>query len=58
MNRDEEVDKNAKKNDANFFVVGPTREIPSRQDGPFSPARVANQNKGLSLSCPLADNAI
>ena len=39
------------------FRAGPTREIPSEQDGPISPARVANQNAEFDSSCPLADSA-
>ena len=44
----------------NVFLrdVGPTREIPRRQDGSILPARVANQNVGVTSSCPLADLAI
>ena len=44
----------------NVFLrdVGPTREIPRGQDGPILPARVANQNVGVTSSCPLADLAI
>ena len=34
------------------------REIPSGQDRPILPARVANQNTGFALSCPLAEPAI
>jgi len=39
------------------FRAGPTQEIPSEQDGPISPARVANQNAEFDSSCPLADSA-
>ena len=44
----------------NVFLldVGPTREIPRGQDGPILPACVANQNAGVTSSCPLADLAI
>ena len=44
----------------NVFLldVGHTREIPRRQDGSILPARVANQNVGITSSCPLADLAI
>ena len=31
-----------------IFLAGPTREIPSEQDCPILPARVANQNAGFS----------
>ena len=34
------------------------REIPSGQDEPMFPARVANQNAGFLFSCPLAGSAI
>ena len=39
------------------FRAGPTREIPSEQDGPISPAWVANENAEIDSSCPLADSA-
>ena len=39
------------------FRAGLTREIPCEQDGPISPARVANQNAEFDSSCPLADSA-
>ena len=39
------------------FRAGPTREIPSEQDGPMSLARVANQNAEFDSYCPLADSA-
>ena len=38
------------------FLAGPTREIPSRQDGLIS--WVANQNVGYTTSCPLTDSTI
>ena len=41
-----------------LFLTGPTREIPSGQNGPILPARVANQNTGFASSCPLADSPI
>ena len=41
-----------------FFLAGPKRAIPSGQNSPISPARVANQNTGFALSCPLAEPAI
>ena len=31
-----------------FFLAGPRREIPSGQDSPILPARVANQNAGFA----------
>ena len=37
-----------------FAFAGPTRAIPSGQDRPILPARVANQNTGFASSCPLA----
>ena len=33
-------------------------EIPSGQEEPILPARVANQNAGFASSCPPADSAI
>ena len=44
----------------NVFLrdVGPTREIPRRQDGPILPGCVANQTAGFASSCPLPDLAI
>ena len=41
-----------------FAFAGPTRAIPSGQDRPILPARVANQNTGFASSCPLAEPAI
>ena len=46
-----------------FFTViilfaGPTREIPSGQDVPSLPARMANLNTGFASSCPLVDSAM
>ena len=37
----------------NFAFAGTTRAIPSGQDRPILPARVANQNTGFDSSCPL-----
>lgn len=39
----------------NFFLAGPMRETPNRQDGFTLPARVANQNTGFASSRPFAD---
>ena len=41
-----------------FFFAGPTWEIPSGQDVPSLPARVANLNTGFASSCPLVDSAM
>ena len=41
----------------NFVFAGTKREIPSGQDRPILPARVANQNTGCFLSYPLAKPA-
>ena len=49
------VNKDGQKN---FAFAGPTRGIPSGQDRPILPARVANQNTGFASSCPLAEPAI
>ena len=38
------------------FLAGPTRVIPSGQDRPTLPARVANQDTGFASACPLADS--
>ena len=42
----------------NFAFAGTKREIPSGPDRPILLSRVANQNTGFALSCPLADTAI
>ena len=34
-------------------LAGPTREIPSGQNEPISPAWVANKNAGFASSCPI-----
>ena len=39
-----------------LFLAGQTREIPSGQDGPILPTRVANQNAGFA--CPLVDSSV
>ena len=41
----------------NFAFAGTKQEIPSGQDRPILPARVANQNTGFASSCPLAEPA-
>ena len=41
-----------------ILLAGPAREIPSGQDGPLLPARVANHNAGFALSCTLADSSL
>ena len=41
-----------------LFLTGPTREIPSGQNGPILAARVATQNAGSASSFPLADSAM
>ena len=41
-----------------FFFAGPTREIPSGQDVPSLPTRMANLNTGFASSCPLVDSAM
>ena len=41
-----------------LFLAGPTREIPSGQDGLILPARVANQKAGIASSCKLANSLI
>ena len=38
-------------------IAGTKRAIPSGQDRPILPARVANQNTGFASSCPLAEPA-
>ena len=38
--------------------AGPTREIPSEENGPILPTRVANQNTGLASSFRFADSVI
>ena len=40
---------------SNLLFAGPKLAIPSGQDGPILPARVANQNTGFTSSCPLAE---
>ena len=42
----------------NFAFSGTKRAIPSGQDRPIVPARVANQNTGTASPCPLAEPAI
>ena len=42
----------------NFAFAGTKWEIPSGQDRPILPARVANQNTGFASSCPLMAPAI
>ena len=42
----------------NFAFAGIKREIPSGQDRPILPARVANHNTGFASSCPLAEQAV
>ena len=37
---------------------GTRRVVPSGQDGPILPARVANHSAGFDSSCPLAELAI
>ena len=41
-----------------IFLTGPTREIPSGQNGPILAARVASQNARFASSFPLADSAM
>ena len=41
-----------------LFLTGPTREIPSGQNGPILAAWVASQNAGFASSFPLADSAM
>ena len=41
-----------------LFLTGPTREIPSGQNGPILAARVASKNAGFASSFPLADSAM
>ena len=41
-----------------FAFAGPVRAIPSGQDRPILPARVANQNTGFTSSCALAELAL
>ena len=67
-----EVDKNAKKNEANVQPCWSIRDLLYGQKENFllrnqrgksrahlaRPARVANKNAGFASSCPLADSAI
>ena len=39
-----------------LFLTGPTREIPSGQNGPILAARAASQNARFASSFPLADS--
>ena len=41
-----------------LFLAGPTREVPSGQDGLILPARVVNQKAGIASSCLLANSLI
>ena len=41
-----------------LILAGPTPQIPSGQEEPILPARVANQNAGFALSSQLGDSAI
>ena len=41
-----------------FAFSGTKRAIPSGQDRPISPARVANQNTGFASTLPLLEPAI
>ena len=52
------VNELCKARQAIFFSAGPKRAIPSGQDRPILPARVANQNTGFASSYPLAEPAI
>ena len=40
------------------FPCGTKRVIPSGQDSPILPARVANHSEGFGSSCPLTELAI
>ena len=42
----------------NFTFAETKWEIPSGQDRPILPARIANQNTGFASSCPLMEPAI
>ena len=52
------VNERCKRASSNSLFAGPKRLIPSGQDRPILPARVANQNTGFASSCPLVEPAI